>query len=208
VTVLFTGDGIRAVLGAPIALEHHAVRGRDRLWRTWFHHDRAGRPGPSGRLARSLAICATVLLALTTGCNAKEPYPSTPSTEAAQAQEQLDSLPSLEETTTQVQAAIDEITSAASKVIPGVVWIAATNAGEGNCEAPYEQTDGRRYFLPNQVAERVLVSEDQWIELLRVAKDAPGLHDVWFTGPAGVFIKFSYKGNMVVSGYTGCRLPS
>lgn len=27
------------------------------------------------------------------------------------------------------------------------------------------------------------------------------------TQPARVFIKLSYTGNMVVSGYTGCRLP-
>jgi glucose/arabinose dehydrogenase len=170
----------------------------------------------------SLGICATALLVLATGCDVNEPYPPTPSTQAAQASEQLNSLPSLEETKVDVQAAIDEITSAATKVIPGIVWIAATNAGEGNCEAPYEQTDGRRYFLPNQVAERVSVSEDQWAELLQAAKaaaakleatdvqvmaDQPGHHDVWFTGPAGVFIKFSYKGNMVVSGFTGCRLP-
>ena len=121
-----------------------------------------------------------------------------------------------------MQAAIDEITAAANKVIAGIVWTAATNASEGNCEAPYEQAEGRRYFLPNQVAERVSVSEDPRDELLEVAKNAaaklgatdvqvmqdePGRHDVWFTGPAGVFIKFSCKGNVVVSGYTGCRLP-
>ena len=41
---------------------------------------------------------------------------------------------------------------------------------------------------------------------VQTMKDEPRNH-VWFTGPAGVFIKFSYKGNMVVSGYTGCRLP-
>lgn len=173
------------------------------------------------RIRTPLSVCAAALLVITTGCNVKEPDPPTPSTRATQALEQLNSLPSLEETKTQVQAAIDEITAAATKVIPGIVWMAATNAGEGNCEAPFEQTDGRRYFLPNQVAERVSVSEDQWDELLPVAKNAgatvgatdvqvmqdePGRHDVWFTGPAGVFIKFSYKGNLVVSGYTGCRL--
>jgi hypothetical protein len=102
------------------------------------------------------------------------------------------------------------------------VWTTASNEDTGNCEAPYEQTDGKRYFLPNRVADNVAVSEQQWTDLLQVAKDAaaklgatdvqvmqdqPGRHDVWLSGPAGVFIKFSYKGNMVVSGYTGCRLP-
>lgn len=169
-----------------------------------------------------LGACVVGLALLATGCDVSEPYPPTPSTDAEQALDQLRSLPSLEETKTQVQAAVDEITAAAAKAIPGIRWAAAGNAGEGNCEAPYEQTDGRRYFLPNQVAERVSVSEQQWNELLSVAResaaklgatdeqvmqDQPGHHDVWFTGPAGVFIKFSYKGNMVVSGYTGCRLP-
>jgi len=102
------------------------------------------------------------------------------------------------------------------------VWTTAGNEDTGNCEAPYEQTDGKRYFLPNRVADNAAVSEQQWNDLLDVAKDGaaklgatdvqvmqdqPGKHDVWFSGPAGVFIKFSYKGNMVVSGYTGCRLP-
>jgi hypothetical protein len=169
-----------------------------------------------------LGACVAGFALLATGCDVSEPYPPTPSTDAAHALEQLRSLPSLEETKTQVQAAIDEITSAATNLIPGIQWAAAPNAGEGNCEAPYEQTDGRRSFLPNQVAERVPVSEQQWGELLNVARvsaaelgatdeqvmqDQPGHHDVWFTGPAGVFIKFSYKGNMVVAGYTGCRLP-
>ena len=174
------------------------------------------------RIRTALSACAAALLVTSTGCNVNEACPPTPSTQATQAIEQLNSLSSLEETKKKVQAAIDEIIAAATKVIPGGVWMAATNAGEGNCEAPYEQTDGRRYFLPNQVAERVSVSEDQWDELLQVAKNAaaklgatdvqvmqdePGRHDVWFTCPAGVFIKFSCKGNVLVSGYTGCRLP-
>lgn len=174
------------------------------------------------RFRSPLSACAAALLVLATGCDVSDPYLPTPSTEAVQALDQLESLPSLEGTKLQVQAAIDEITAAATDVIPGIVWMPATNAGEGNCEAPYEQTDGRRAFLPNQVAERVSVSEDQWKQLLQVTEsaaakldatdvqvmqDQPGHHDVWFTGPAGVFIKFSYKGNMVVSGYTGCRLP-
>ena len=169
-----------------------------------------------------LAAMVVAIAITTTGCHVSEPNPPTPSTESTKALEQLISLPSLEDTTTQVQAAIDQITAAASKAIPGIVWTTATNEDIGNCEAPYEQSDGKRYFLPNRVAESVAISEQQWSDLLQTAKDAaaklgatdiqvmqdePGKHDVWFTGPAGVFIKFSYKGNMVVSGYTGCRLP-
>ena len=171
---------------------------------------------------RLLSAVLVAIAITTTGCHVSQPYPPTPSTEATKALDQLKSLPSLEDTTGRVQAAIDEITTTASRAMPAIVWTTASNEDSGNCEAPYEQTDGKRHFLPNHVAENVVVSEQQWTDLLQVAKDAvakldatdvqvmqdqPGKHDVWFTGPAGVFIKFSYKGNMVVSGYTGCRLP-
>src|SRR5258707_6036692 len=71
------------------------------------------------------ALLSAVVVAIaitTTGCHVSQPNPPTPSTEATKALDQLKSLPSLEDTTTQVQAAIDEITTVASKVIPGIVW--------------------------------------------------------------------------------------
>jgi hypothetical protein len=171
---------------------------------------------------RALAAVFVTIAITTTGCHVSQPNSPTPSTQATKALEELKSLPSLEDTAAQVQAALDEITAAASKAVPTIVWTTANNEDTGNCEAPYDQTDGKRQFLPNRVAENAGISEQQWTELLQTAKDAaaklgatdvqvmqdqPGKHDVWFTGPAGVFIKFSYKGNMVVSGYTGCRLP-
>ena len=173
--------------------------------------------------ARYGMLAALIVAIATPGCHVSQSDAPTPSTDAAQALDQLKTLPSLEDTTTQVQRVLDEITAAASKSIPSIVWITANNEDTGNCGAPYEQTDGKGHFLRNRVAEDVGVSEQQWTDLLHVAKDAaaklgatdvqvmkdqPRNHDVWFTGPAGVFIKFSYKGNMVVSGYTGCRLPA
>jgi hypothetical protein len=167
------------------------------------------------------AVTLAVTLA-TTGCHVENPDAPTPPTAAANALEELKTLPSLEETTQQVQAAIDEITAAASRAVPDISWETAGNEDTGNCEKPYEQTDGKRYFLPNRLAQDIAVSEQEWAGLLKVAKgaaarlgatdiqvmqDQPGKHDVWFTGPTGLSIKFSYKGNMVVSGYTGCRLP-
>jgi hypothetical protein len=130
-------------------------------------------------------------------------------------------LPSLEDTKAQVQAAMDEITRAASAAIPTAAWQTGDNAGEDWCEPPYG-TLGKRYFLPNRIAPRVEVSEQNWADVLKVAKDAaaeisatnvqvihdePRNHDVWFTSSTGAFIKVSYQGNMVVAGYTGCRLP-
>lgn len=171
---------------------------------------------------RCLIESGAVLLALVTGCDVNQPYQPTPSTDAAQAVDQLRSLPSLEETATKLQAALDAITAAASQRIPSIIWINGTNEDSGNCPAPYDKSEGMSAYVPNRIAENVAASERDWEDLLAVAKeraatigatdvqtmkDQPRNHDVWFTGPAGVFIKFSYEGNMVVSGYTGCRLP-
>lgn len=172
---------------------------------------------------RAIALtCAAALALLTTGCTVPDPYPATPSTDAAQALEQLDSLPSFEDTTTQVQGAMDEITTAATKLIPTIEWSTPHQGSADNCQAPYEQTDGKRLFLPDQVAVAVTVSEADWSTIVATAKasaarigatdmqamqDQPGKHDVGFYGPTGIFIKLAYKGNLVVSGFTGCRLP-
>ena len=152
----------------------------------------------------------------------EQPYAPTPSTDATQALEQLKALPSFEDTKTQVQAAVDEITDAASQLISSIIWQTPHEGSSGNCSQPYEQTDGKDYYLPDLVAARVPVSEEDWAQILQVAKDSaarigatdvqvihdqPGNHDVWFSGPTGIFIKIGYQGNLVVSGYTGCRLP-
>jgi predicted LppA-like lipoprotein len=173
------------------------------------------------RLRGFVSGCA-VVLTLLTGCNMNQPYQPTPSTDAAQANDELRKLPSLEETTTKLESALNSITAAASQRIPSIIWINGTNADSGTCPAPYDTSDGMSAYLPNRIAENVSVSEQDWKDLLAVAKDSaatigatevqtmkdePRNHDVWFTGPAGVSLKFSYKGNMVVSGYTGCRLP-
>lgn len=174
---------------------------------------------PGVRIA--IRLCAAVLALLATGCHVEQPHPPTPSSDATQALQQLKSLPSLEETKTQVEQAIAEITAAASKLVPSLVWQSVHGEGQGNCEAPYEQSDGKRVFLPDMLAAAPL-SESDWATILaaarqsaatigatneQVVRDEPGHHDVWFSGPTGIFIKIAYRGNLVVSGYTGCRLP-
>ncbi|MGV7355122.1 LppA family lipoprotein [Mycobacterium kansasii] len=84
------------------------------------------------------------------------------------------------------------------------------------------EVDGKRNFLPDAVAVRVSVS-DVWTMIVepgrvaaakigatnvQVMRDQPGDHHVWFSGPTGTFIKVGYRGNLVVYGYTGCRLPA
>lgn len=151
-----------------------------------------------------------------------EPYEPTPPSVAAKALETVKSLPSFEDTQTQVQVALDEITTAAARLIPSITWATPTEGSGIGCERPYEQTGGQGYFLPHRVAIGVAVSDQQWAEIEQAAKesaakvdatdiqvmqDHPGNHDVGFYGPAGIFIKVSYGGNLVVAGFTGCRLP-
>ncbi len=167
-----------------------------------------------------LAAVATALI--TAGCHVNQPYEPTPTTQAAKALDVLKSLPSLEETKIQVQAAIDDIKAAAGQQIPTITWETPSGGSGLGCERPYDQSDGQGYFLPHAVAVRVTVSEQQWATLqdaaktsaaklgandIQVMKDQPGNHDVGFYGPTGLFIKISYAGNLVLSGYTGCRLP-
>lgn len=179
----------------------------------------------SSQGVRSHRILRTAVVAIALaagGCHVNQPYAATPPTDAAKALSVLRSLPSFEDTQTQVQAAMNEITAAASKVIPSITWETPHEGSGDNCERPYEQTDGKRYFLPDAVAANVPVSEQQWTTIQETAKhaaarigatdvqvmqDNPGNHDVGFYGPTGIFIKVGYRGNLVVSGYTGCRLP-
>ena len=151
-----------------------------------------------------------------------QPHQPTTASDAATALATLKSLPSLEETQTQVHAAMIEITSATSNLIPSISWEIPHEGSGLGCERPYDQTDGRVYFLPDEVAANVAVSVQQWATIqeaarqaaakveatdMQVTHDNPGNHDVGFYGPTGIFIKVGYRGNLVVSGYTGCRLP-
>ncbi|WP_197382798.1 LppA family lipoprotein [Mycolicibacterium mengxianglii] len=71
------------------------------------------------------------------------------------------------------------------------------------------------------MADNISVTEQDWAEIaasakrvaaglgatdIAVMRDKPGSHDVWFTGPSGLFIKVGYSKSLVVAGYTGCRL--
>ncbi|MHA7652255.1 LppA family lipoprotein [Mycobacterium sp. ML4] len=173
---------------------------------------------------RSIIVWAAAFVALLAmaGCHVEKPYEPTPPSEAAQALQQLKALPSLEDTTAQVGTAMDEITAAASRLIPSIKWETLDEGSTGNCERPYEQTEGQDNFLPHRVGENVAVSEQDWAAIAQAArasaakldatdvavmKDQPANHDVWFTGPTGISIKIGYRGNLTVSGYTGCRLP-
>ncbi len=173
------------------------------------------------RCAAAASVAALTLL--TTGCHVYQPDPPTPSTAAAQALDQLKSLPSLEDTKIQVQAVVNEIKDAVNRLVPNLEWSSLNGETAGNCQAPFEQTDGKRLFLPDEVAPGADVSENDWAAILAAAKtaaaklgatdiqvmqDGPRNHDVGFYGPTGIFIKVGYQGNLTIASYTGCRLPT
>ena len=168
---------------------------------------------------------ALVAVALTAaGCQMTEPRDPTPPNDAAKSAQVLQSLPPLEDTQNRVQAAVAGIKTAVDRLIPAITWWTATEGSglRSDCMKPYEQSTGERFNLPDEVARNIQVSEEQWAQIQEAARTAgapldaseiqvmqnqPGFHDVGFYGPAGLFIKVAYHGNLVISGYTGRRLP-
>ena len=178
----------------------------------------------SNRRYRGLPSVVVVTTALAaSGCHVNNPNEPTPPSVATKALDELKSLPSLEDTKIAVQAAIDAIKVSVGQVVPTAVWRTSDDGTGDDCQRPYEQTPGKRYFLPDVVAENVAVTEAQWTQIeaatktsaaklgatdIQVMRNAQGSHDVGFYGPTGLFIKISYSGNIVIAGYTGCRLPA
>ncbi|WP_255772355.1 LppA family lipoprotein [Mycobacteroides abscessus] len=152
-----------------------------------------------------------------------DPNARTLQTKATQALTELTGLPSLEDTRKQLEEAIAAIKSAVGSVVPAVTWQEFDKGAKANCSKPYDQSDGQSLYLPDAVAVRTGLSEENWSKIqeatreaasklgatdLQTMQDKPGKHDIGFYGPAGIFIKLAYSGNLVISGYTGCRLPA
>ena len=173
-------------------------------------------------IGSGIVVCLAATTLLATGCHVSQPGSPASSTDAAKAAEELKALPSLEETKARVQSAMAEITAAALRVIPTLVWVPVHGETPNGCDAPYDRTDGQNLFLPDLEAAGAQVSESDWQVILdaaeksaakigatnkQVMQDGPGNHDVGFFGPAGSSVKIGYQGNLLVSGNTGCRLP-
>ncbi|MEU9805404.1 LppA family lipoprotein [Mycobacterium sp. NPDC050853] len=175
---------------------------------------------------KAIGCIAAIIFLTMTGCHVNTPYEPTPPDESAKALQELKTLPSLEDTKTQLQDTIESITTAASKTLATTnTWSNQDNGETAGCSnlKPYDQSDGRSWYAPNAVAAGVSVSEDDWPKILEVTKtaaaklgattphvfqDKPGNHDARFYGPAGLYIRLGYAGNLSVGGYTGCRLPA
>jgi hypothetical protein len=101
-------------------------------------------PSPLTRRPSELFVTAVAAIALAVGgCHVNQPYQSTPPTVADKALEVLKSLPSFEDTQSQVQAAIGQITAAASQLIPTINWETLNRAQASAVSDPTNKPTGR-----------------------------------------------------------------
>ena len=159
----------------------------------------------------AVAVSACVVLA---GCG---------SSSGGEARKELAGLPSLEDTKTQLNGALDQIEKSVRALMPKAIWDNGGNETTTSCNSPYSDTDGKKWFAPNRVVPEVPIKADKWAKIqaaaqqasarigateVEVARDLITNRDVWFRGPAGLAIEVAYQGNLVISGTTGCRLPA
>lgn len=150
------------------------------------------------------------------------PNKPTDPTEASKAAAALTTLPSLEDTKTQVETAIVQLGHEISAIAPTVIWEWRFDDSRGNCTSPYEQSDGERILLRKYVSDTPIPEQDwnQAYDLaqqaarslgatsLTVFKDTPNNHDVQFTSDTGTTLRFGSQAAALLTGSTGCRLPA
>lgn len=171
-------------------------------------------------VARCISVVALALLA--TGCHVNNPYQPTDPTKASQAADTLSALPSLQDTYAQVETAILHLGQQITTIAPTVSWDWRREDSRGNCMAPIEQTDGERIVFRSYVSDTP-IPEQHWQQVynlavetahslgadsLTVFKDNPNDHDVQFTSDTGTTLRFGSQAAALISGSTGCRLPS
>ncbi|MGB2920013.1 MAG: LppA family lipoprotein [Mycobacterium sp.] len=149
------------------------------------------------------------------------PYQPTDPTDAGKAATTLTNLPSLEETQSQLEAAITQLGRRLTEIAPGMSWEWRREDSRGNCLPPFEQSDGEEVLLRNYVSDNP-IPEQHWqkayelaaetahslgADNLTVFKDNPGDHDLQFTSDSGTTLRIGSQTAALISGSTGCRLP-
>jgi hypothetical protein len=170
---------------------------------------------------RMLACLASVALGVT-GCHMNNPYQPTDPTRASQAATSLQSLPTLEDTLTQVTSTIERAGQQISAVVPTMVFAWHRDPSRAGCSPPYEQSDGQEILLANYLAN-MPIPEENWKQVYDIAtqaantlgatavtvfKDAPNDHDVQFSSETGTTFRLASEKLALLSGSTGCRLPA
>ncbi|WP_405498318.1 LppA family lipoprotein [Nocardia sp. NBC_00511] len=155
-------------------------------------------------------------------------YQKTNSTDTAQANKDLASRPSLEESATDLKQAVEQLAAYASSLVPGMTWQPDTASSPYACDAPYDQTNGRQIHIPayttqgGDSAHGGGIPDDVWPQVRDKARElAAGLgatendpfpfnekvgdRQARFYGPNGTVLWLATR---AISGDTGCRLPA
>lgn len=173
-----------------------------------------------GGRALCAAAIATAILS-TTGCGMFDnPYEKTSSADTQKAAARLAELPTLEDTETQLRAAVVELGAYVSSLVPGLTWQWVDDRSLESCDRPYDRTKGSKVRLQNYVSNPG-IPDTVWPQVLdrarqlaaplgatgsEVFENKPGNHTVRLYSPEGTTMFVGTQG-AVISSNTGCRLP-
>lgn len=173
------------------------------------------------RGSHGTALTVALVLSMT-GCGMYEnPYQKSGPEETAGAAEKLVSLPSLEDTETQVRQAVEELGAHVSSLVPGLTWRWIRSRSSADCDPPYDQTQGQQVRLQFYSASRG-IPDEVWPQVRDRARELaarvgatesekfanePGHHNVRFFSREGTAFQVGSQGAVITSN-TGCRLPA
>lgn len=175
------------------------------------------------------AVLTAAVIAVTTGCDSLDSeYKKTGTAETAQAEQELRSRPTLEDTHAHVKQAVEDLAAYASSLVPGMTWKwMSTDRSPRACDAPFDQTAGKKLDLPDYITEggdsaHGGIPDSVWPQVREKARqlaadlgatesdplpttEKPGDRDARFYGSNGTVLWLSTRG---ISSETGCRLPA
>lgn len=175
-----------------------------------------------GRLLWAAAV-AVIAIFSTTGCGMSDnPYEKTGPAESQKAESRLAQLPTLEATEDQLRAAVTELATYVSSLVPGLTWQWVDDRSLESCDRPYDQTRGSKVKLQNYISNPTGIPDTVWPQVLDRARqlvaplgatgtevfaDEPGNHTVRLYSPESTMLFIGTRG-AVISANTGCRLPA
>ncbi|MFE3257049.1 LppA family lipoprotein [Nocardia sp. NPDC059229] len=153
------------------------------------------------------------------------PYKKTGPAETAQAEQVLRSRPTLEDTQARLTQAVKDLAAYASSLVPGMTWEWTNNDRQpGACAAPYDQTNGRDFSMPNYITNggdptHGGIPDAVWPQVREKARqlaadlgatehdpfpfdEKPGDRNARYYGGNGTVLWLSTRG---ISSETGCR---
>lgn len=149
--------------------------------------------------------------------------------ETSQAAKELQTRPTLEDTQAHLKQAFEDLAAYASSLVPGMTWKwVSTDQYPSGCDAPFDQTTGRQYHMPDYItqggdaAHGGGIPDDVWPVVRDKARqiaadlgatesdpfpfnEKVGDRQARFYGSNGTVLWLATRG---ISGDTGCRLPA